>query len=54
MTQQEQAAMYIEAYANIQRVEKAQDRDKEIENQKMVLKAKLEALGIVVENIDIQ
>lgn len=50
----EQAAMYIEAYANIQRLEKARDRDKEIENQKMVLKAQLEALGIVVEDIDIQ
>ncbi|MBR1524769.1 MAG: hypothetical protein IJ641_10000 [Lachnospiraceae bacterium] len=54
MTQQEQAAMYIDAYANIQRIEKAQDKDREIENQKKLLKAKLEALGIVTENLTIE
>ncbi|MBQ9607240.1 MAG: hypothetical protein IJV16_08710 [Lachnospiraceae bacterium] len=46
--------MYIEEYMNIQRIEKSRDRDKEIENQKKILKAKLEVLGISTDNLIIQ
>lgn len=54
MTQQEQATTFINEYMNLQRIEKSPDRDKEIENQKTELKAKLEALGIVTEDLVIK
>ena len=53
MTDKEQATMLIDSYANLQRIKSAQDKDKEIEYQIKMTKAKLEALGIVAENLDI-
>ena len=54
MTDREQATMLIDAYLNLLRLEKASDRDKEIANQKCGVRAKLEALGITVETLEIQ
>ena len=54
MTEKEQATNMIARYMNLLRIEKAEDRDREIENQKCETKAMLEALGIVVENLVIK
>ncbi len=51
MTEKEQAAIMIDVYMDLQRIQKAEDRDKELNNQLRKAKAKLEALGIVTENL---
>lgn len=54
MTEKEQKTMFIGAYMNLQRVKVSEDKDKEIRNQERELKAKLEALGVVVEDLTIE
>ena len=54
MTEKEQAAMMIDVYTDLQRIKLSEDRDREIDNQLRKAKAKLEALGIVTENIQIE
>lgn len=54
MTEKEQAALLIDEYTKLQRIKSATDREKEIEYQLKTTKAKLEALGIVTENLDIE
>lgn len=46
-------ALLIDNYTNLQRIKAAHDRESEIEYQITATKAKLEALGIVTENLDI-
>ena len=46
--------MFIDEYVNLQRIEKASDKDSELNNQKKALKAKLEILGIATDNLTIQ
>lgn len=41
----------LEQYADLQRIEKAADPQKEIANQKRLLEAKLQAFGIVTEDV---
>ena len=53
MTDKEQTNMLIDIYTNLQRIKSAPDRDKEIEYQIKAAKAKLEASGIVTEDLDI-
>ena len=53
MTEKEQAAIMIDIYTDLQRIQKAEDKEKELGNQLRKAKAKLEALGIVAENITI-
>lgn len=53
MTDKEQTNMLIDIYANLQRIKSAPDKDKEIEYQINLAKAKLEACGVVTENLDI-
>ena len=53
MTDREMIANTIDRYMDLQRIEVAEDRDKEILNQKTNLSAQLEAFGIVVENLKI-
>lgn len=53
MTDKEQTNMLIDIYTNLQRIKTAADRDKEIDYQIKAAKAKLEASGIVTENLDI-
>ena len=53
MTDKEQTAMLIDIYTNLQRIKSAEDRDKEIDYQIRAAKAKLEASGIVTEDLDI-
>lgn len=49
----ELAATLIDLYTNLQRIKSAADRDKEIEYQIKVVKAKLEVFDIAVEKLDI-
>lgn len=51
MTEKEQATSMISKYMDLLRIEKAEDRDREIKNQLRETKAMLEVLGIVVENL---
>ena len=53
MTDKEQAANMIDVYTDLLRILKAEDRDKEIQNQLRKAKAKLEALGVVVDELTI-
>lgn len=53
MTDKEQTNMLIDTYTNLQRIKSAPDRDKEIDYQIRAAKAKLEASGIVTEDLDI-
>ena len=51
MTKEEQATSMIAKYMDLLRIEKAEDRDREIKNQLRETKAILEALGIVADNL---
>lgn len=53
MTEKEQMTMLIDNYTNLQRIRSAADKDKEVEYQIKATKAKLEALGVVTEDLDI-
>lgn len=54
MTEKEQAMNMIAKYKDLLRIEKAEDRDREIQNQLRETRAMLEALGITVENLVIE
>lgn len=54
MTEKELMTMLIDSYRDLQRILIADDPKKEAENQMTIVKAKLEALGIVTENLDIR
>lgn len=53
MTEKELMTMLIDNYTDLQQIKAAADRDKELDRQITVVKAKLEALGVVTENLDI-
>ena len=54
MTDREQINMLIDIYGNLQRIITASDRDKELAYQLKLVKAKLEASGIVTEELEIK
>lgn len=53
MTEKEQTTMLIDSYTNLQRIKSASDKEKEVDYQIKTVKAKLEALGVVTEDLDI-
>lgn len=53
MTKEEVINQIIEEYTKIQRIIKAPDQQKEIENQRRILEAKLQAFGVVTEKLEI-
>lgn len=53
MTDKEQLSMLIDSYTNLQRIKAASDKEKEVEYQIKTVKAKLEAFGVVTEELDI-
>ena len=53
VSDKEQMTMLIDIYVSLQRIKTAPDRDKEIEYQIKAVKAKLEAFGVVTEDLDI-
>ena len=52
MTEAEQITTLIEEYAKLQRIKTAPDRDNELEYQIRITKAKLEAIGVVTEELE--
>lgn len=44
----------IKEFVNLQRVKTAENKDKEIEYQEKVLKARLQALGIPTEDLELK
>ena len=54
MTDREQAINAISRYMDLLRIKAAQDKETEIDNQICEIKAQLEALGVVVENLVIK
>lgn len=54
MTEKEHATSLMDKFIDLQRIKTAVDKDKEIDYQLKTTKAKLEALGIVTENLEIE
>ena len=52
MTEKEQATILMDKFIDLQRIKAASDREKEIQYQLKTTKAKLEALGIVTEDLN--
>lgn len=53
MTEKEQIAILIDQYTDLQRIKAAENKEKEVEYQIKITKAKLEAMGIVTEDLNI-
>ena len=53
MTEKEQIAILIDQFVDLQRIKVASDKDKEVDYQIRTTKAKLEAMGIVTEDLNI-
>lgn len=54
MIREEIINQLIEEYTKIQRIILAPDQQKEIENQKRILEAKLQAFGVVTEKLELE
>ncbi|WP_201757335.1 hypothetical protein [Colidextribacter sp. OB.20] len=54
MSEKELIAQTIEKYTNLQRIMKAADPQKEMENQKRILEVMLQAMGVVTEKLEIE
>lgn len=54
MTEKQQAINMIDIYTDLLRIRQAADTEKEVSNQLRKAKAKLEALGVVVEDLVIE
>ena len=53
MTEKEQATILMDKFIDLQRIKAAENKEKEIEYQIKTTKAKLEALGIVTTDLNI-
>lgn len=53
MTEKEQATILMDKFIDLQRIKAAENKEKEIDYQIKTTKAKLEALGMVTENLNI-
>ena len=54
MTDKELIAQTIERYTALQQIMKADDPQKEMENQKRILEVMLQAMGIVTEKLELE
>lgn len=52
MTERELKDQTIREYVNIQRIIHAENKEKELEYQEKVLKARLQSLGVPTEDLD--
>lgn len=52
MTEKEQTTALIDEYVRLQQIKAAADKELELAYQIKVAKSKLEALGVVTENLD--
>lgn len=53
MSNQELIKELVDQYTNLQRIKNAEDPQKEISNQMKVLEVKLQAFGIVTQDIQL-
>ena len=53
MTKEELIATEITRYMDLLRVKKAEDKEKELDNQLRESRAKLESFGVTIENLKI-
>ncbi|MCC8068114.1 MAG: hypothetical protein LIO94_13600 [Clostridiales bacterium] len=53
MTEKELKDQTIREYVNLQRLKNADDRDKELEYQEKILKARLQSLGVPTEDLEL-
>lgn len=53
MSEAELKATLIDNYTNLQRIKAASDKEKEVEYQLKAVKAKLESMGVVTEELDL-
>ncbi len=51
MTEQQLVVNLIDVYMELQRIKRAKDKEKELENQLRVVRAKLEVFGIHAEDL---
>ncbi|MCD7820521.1 MAG: hypothetical protein LUH07_15960 [Lachnospiraceae bacterium] len=54
MTEKELKDQTIREYVNLQRLKNAEDRDRELEYQEKILKARLQSLGVPTEDLELQ
>ncbi len=54
MNDKEQITAMIDIYSDLLRIQNASDRDKELRYQIAKAKAKLEALGVVVDKLEFE
>lgn len=54
MTEKELKDQIIKEYVNLQRVKKAVNRDAEIEYQERILRARMQSLDILTEDLDLK
>ena len=54
MTDKELSCVLIDIYTDLQRIQNAEDRDRELRNQLKKARAKLEALGVVAEDLKME
>ena len=54
MNENELKDQVIKEFVNLQRIKAAEDRDAEIAYQENVLKARMQALGISTENLELK
>ncbi len=52
-SEKETIGILIDNYTNLQRIKKAEDKDREIDYQLEINKAKLESFGIVTSKLDL-
>lgn len=52
MTEKELKDQTIREYVNIQRIKHAENKDKELEYQEKILKARLQSLGVPTEDLE--
>ncbi len=51
MNDRELINVLIDVYANLQRIQNATDREKEIDNQIKIVKSKLESMGVTTTDL---
>ncbi|MCH5348737.1 MAG: hypothetical protein J1E40_05390 [Oscillospiraceae bacterium] len=53
MNDKELISVLIDMYTNLQRIQKSDNKDKEIANQIKIVKSKLESFGVVISDIEL-
>lgn len=54
MNENEMKSILIDEYVNLERIKVAKDKDKEVEYQQTLIKAKLQSYGVTTEDLSIK